>query len=97
MKTSLQDKRCFRHRGFTLIELLVVIAIISMLIAILLPTLAAARDSARRAICMSNLRQVGIGAAMYLNDFKGLYPVTPYMVRSGNAYAGDDYCWDDVG
>lgn len=87
---------CHVKTAFTLIELLVVISIIALLVAILLPTLASARESARRAICMSNLRQVGIGSSLYLSDFKGLYPTTPYRVRTGNAYAGDDFSWDDV-
>ena len=48
-------------RAFTLVELLVVIAIISILAAMLLPSLARAREYARNAVCMSNLRQIGIG------------------------------------
>lgn len=57
-----------RPRGFTLIELLVVISIIALLIAILLPALQQARETARAVSCMSNLRQVGIAEAAYLND-----------------------------
>lgn len=61
--------------AFTLIELLVVISIISLLIAILLPVLSKARDSAQSVICLSNLRQTGIVAQMYVNDSKGfLHP-----------------------
>jgi prepilin-type N-terminal cleavage/methylation domain-containing protein/prepilin-type processing-associated H-X9-DG protein len=60
--------------GFTLIELLVVIAIISILAAMLLPALSRAQESARRASCASNLRQLGIVFQMYGNESKGAFP-----------------------
>jgi len=55
-------------RGFTLIELLVVISIIALLIGILIPSLGAARDEARRVLCLSNLRSLGQMTALYRND-----------------------------
>jgi prepilin-type N-terminal cleavage/methylation domain-containing protein/prepilin-type processing-associated H-X9-DG protein len=66
-----------RQSGFTLIELLVVIAIIAILAAILFPVFATARESARRASCSSNIRQLGIAALMYAQDNDDLLPL-PY-------------------
>src|SRR5206468_2013279 len=63
-----------RRNGFTLIELLVVIAIIAILAAILFPVFAQARDKARQADCMSNLKQLGTACAMYANDYDGYFP-----------------------
>lgn len=59
-------------RAFTLIELLVVISIIALLIALLLPALKAARDAALQTKCMSNMRQYGLSAFFYDNDYKEL-------------------------
>jgi len=63
-----------RPRAFTLIELLVVIAIISILAAILFPVFARARENARRASCMSNMKQLGLGMLMYAQDYDEKLP-----------------------
>lgn len=61
-------------RAFTLIELLVVIAIICLLVAILFPVFESARDKARAATCMSNLKQIGGAMIQYTDDYDSLYP-----------------------
>ena len=62
--------------GFTLIELLVVISIIALLIGILLPALAKARDVAKQMQCLSQIRQVQQGLMMYANDYEGSLPLS---------------------
>ncbi len=62
------------NTAFTLIELLVVIAIIAILAAILFPVFAQAREKARQAACLSNLRQIGTAFAMYIQDYDELMP-----------------------
>lgn len=61
-------------RGFTLIEILVAISIIALLISILIPALAKARDAGRAAVCLSNLKQMGTAATLYANANDGFVP-----------------------
>ncbi|MGC3956858.1 MAG: type II secretion system protein [Verrucomicrobiota bacterium] len=65
------------NHGFTLIELLVVIAVIAILAAMLLPALSSAKDRGRRAVCVSNLRQIGIATISYAHDNSGQIPFGP--------------------
>ncbi len=62
-----------RRRGFTLIELLVVIAIVGVLIGLLLPAVQAAREAGRRAQCLSNLHQIGLGVLQYYDHWDGQF------------------------
>ena len=81
-----------RRKGFTLIELLVVVAIIALLISILLPSLARAREITKRAVCASNLKGVGQGMKVYSNDNADWFPIAPFQeitTQTGNNMAVD--------
>lgn len=81
--------------AFTLIELLVVIAIVAILAAILFPVFAQAKTAAKRTACLSNLKQIGLGNELYINDFDDLMPwipdselqLTPAVNSGGKKYA----------
>lgn len=73
------------RRGFTLIELLVVIAIIAILAAILFPVFSRAREKARQASCISNLKQIQLATMMYTQDYDETYPPM-FTVGGGESY-----------
>jgi prepilin-type N-terminal cleavage/methylation domain-containing protein len=82
-----------RHlRGFTLVELLVVIGIIALLISALLPALTKARAAANRAVCLSNIRQLGVGMLMYCQYNQGYFPTCAFAAN-GVSYAQSPYDW----
>src|SRR5947199_7262559 len=80
--------RKYSSPAFTLIELLVVIAIIAILAAILFPVFARARESARRAACLSNLKQLGISFQMYAQDYDETFPSGLTLAMPGPAANG---------
>jgi prepilin-type N-terminal cleavage/methylation domain-containing protein/prepilin-type processing-associated H-X9-DG protein len=83
--------RSSRGRGFTLIELLVVIAIIAVLIGLLLPAVQAAREAARRAQCINNLKQLGLAVHNYISSTNAF----PVAALPGPTYLGQYNFWYD--
>ncbi len=88
LETCLPCQSQHQKKAFTLIELLIVIAIIALLAAILFPAFARARESARKASCQSNLKQIGLGWMQYTQDYDemsvpsrvGVILTSPYTV-----------------
>jgi len=72
-----------RRKGFTLIELLVVIAIIAILASILFPVFAKAREKARQASCLSNIKQCALGMIMYRDDYDQTWPMNSFPAWKG--------------
>jgi prepilin-type N-terminal cleavage/methylation domain-containing protein/prepilin-type processing-associated H-X9-DG protein len=80
-----------QRSGFTLIELLVVIAIIAILAAILFPVFAQAREKARQASCLSNMKQLSLGYHMYAQDYDEKFPINRFDGRGANY--PNSYTW----
>ena len=98
MKILSPPQRKATSPGFTLIELLVVIAIIAILAAILFPVFARARENARRSSCLSNLKQLGLGFAQYVQDYDSQYPQPhTFTAYYGNADLGEVFPPDALG
>lgn len=91
LSSSRSHTRRSAKSGFTLIELLVVIAIIAILAGILFPVFARARETARKASCQSNLRQLGLSFKMYVQDYDERYPADQTFFTTP---AGVPITWD---
>src|SRR5215831_6557341 len=84
-----------RARGFTLLELLITVGVIAILAAMLLPGLSRAKTSARLAVCKSNLRQIGIGLNLYVNDFRA-YPLDSDTDNGNGIFIYDEQVWSSI-
>ncbi len=95
-----------RRRGFTLVDVLVSIAVVAVLVGIMIPSLAGIRETTRRVICQSNVRQVGLAMAMYSNDWSDEIPPSAFVAAGSHekmffvrAHLGlnGSMAWDGLG
>ena len=80
--TKRLNARSIRAAGFTVIEVLVAVAVIGVLIALMLPSISLVQESARKMVCASNTRQIGLGLNMFSNDNKDLLPPSVFLPRT---------------
>lgn len=93
MRQACPDTRTMRRArrwraGFTLIDVLVSIIVIGILISLLMPGLARVSAHSRRVACSSNLRQIGLGLAMYADDFRGSLPPSIHLQPQNSSFSG---------